>query len=336
MALIKRPVNPLSLVLLLSAAFFVIFLLVSGVMFMTRTPGGSTSKMGSGIFGSGAVAIVELNGVIMDSKKLVKRIDRIQDDDEVKAIVVRINSPGGAVAPSQEIYDALKRSKKPVVASMASVAASGGYYVACAAKKIYANPGTITGSIGVIMEFINIEKLYEWAKVQRYAVKTGKFKDIGAEYKQMSPDERALLQGMVDDVLLQFKTAIVEGRKLPMEQVTAIADGRIFSGSQAKAAKLVDELGPLQDAINEAGKMAGIKGKPRVVEAEKKKRNFLRMLLDEGDDEFRDSSESSRLGGGWLGKLAQAFAGRQALTQLIEQNTPSFTPGLYWLWGGAR
>src|SRR4029077_13140783 len=146
-------------------------------------------------------------------------------DSDVKAIVLRLNSPGGAVAPSQEIYQAVKNYKKPIVASMSSVAASGAYYVACGAKKVYANPGTITGSIGVIMEFANLEKLYEWAKIKRFSIKTGRFKDVGAEYREMTADERALLQNMVDDVLSQFTLAVSEGRNIPLETVKEIADG---------------------------------------------------------------------------------------------------------------
>ena len=170
-------------------------------------------------------------------------------------------------------------------------------------KKIYANPGTITGSIGVIMEFANLSKLYDWAKIQRYSIKTGQFKDIGAEYREMAPDERALLQNMVDDVLVQFKTAVSTGRKLSMEDVTAIADGRIFSGSQAKKAHLVDELGTLDDAINEAGKMAGIKGKPNVVYPSNKKKRLLDFFMNQNDD---DDSESGSLQGWYPWRLPAA------------------------------
>jgi protease-4 len=320
--------NPLALILGLSAVFFVLFLVISGALMLTRSGGGSpASPMGSGLFSGGAVAVVELNGVIMDSKKLVRRLKAIEEDDDIKAVVVRINSPGGAVAPSQEIYEAVRRIKKPVVASMGSVAASGGYYVATAAKKIYANPGTITGSIGVIMEFVNLEKLYDWAKVKRYAIKTGKYKSVGAEYRAMTPDEQALLQGMVDDVLSQFKQAVAEGRKLPLERVTQLADGRIFSGSQAKRVKLVDELGTLEDAIQDAAKQAKLGRKPRVVYSEKKKRNrLLDLLLDDRDDEEAESRAESSLVG-WLARKTLGPAASDAL---------DLAPGVYWLWKGAR
>ena len=175
----------------------------------------------------------EINSVIMDSKTLAQ-LKKFDEDKGVKAVVLRLNSPGGSVAPSQEIYEAVKDFKKPVVASMASVAASGVYYIAVGAPIIYANPGTITGSIGVIMEFANLEKLYEWAKIKRYVIKTGKFKDAGGEHREMTPEDRALLQGMIDDVLVQFKTAVAAGRKLSLEDVTKVADGRIFRAIRPK------------------------------------------------------------------------------------------------------
>ena len=323
----KTKMNPLTLVLLLSGLFFVIFLGVSAKLFLGKGKGGA--QHGSAIFNEGAVAIVELNGVIMDSKKILARLERYEDSKEVKAIVLRLNTPGGAVAPSQEIYEAVKHYPKPVVVSMSSVAASGGYYIACAAKKVYANAGTITGSIGVIMEFANLSKLYEWAKVKRYSIKTGRYKDAGAEYRDMEPDERALLQGMVDNVLLQFKTAVSEGRKMTMEQVTAIADGRIFSGAQAKQAKLVDEIGTLQDAVNEAGKLAGIQGKPRIIEAEKHKK-IWEMLMDERSSQEDDEDSQSQ--SGFFSKVFGS-AVKESLG-LPGVNSPR-APGIYWLWNGS-
>jgi protease-4 len=181
------------------------------------------------------------------------------------------------------------------------------------------------------MEFMNLQKLYDWAKVQRFAIKTGKFKDVGAEYREMRPDERELLQTMVDDVLSQFRKAVSTGRKLPPEKVAEIADGRIFSGSQAKAEKLVDELGTLQDAVNEAGKEAKIEGKPHVVYAERKSGSrLLDLLMDDGGS--RD--EESRFGGPATGlqRLAQEFFGPQAASELPS----ALAPGVYWLWKGAN
>jgi protease-4 len=321
--------SPLAIVLGLSAAFFAVFLAISGIFFMHKSPGaGSGGGSSTALFSNGSVAVIELNGVIMDSKKILKKLERFEDDGDVKAVVLRLNSPGGAVAPSQEIYQAVKNYKKPIVASMSSVAASGAYYVACGAKKVYANPGTITGSIGVIMEFANLSKLYDWAKISRYSIKTGKFKDVGAEYRDMSADERALLQNMVDDVLVQFKTAVSTGRKLSMAEVTAIADGRIFSGSQAKKAHLVDELGTLDDAVNEAGKMAGIKGKPSVVYPSANHKHILDMIFDQGKDD--DDSESSQTRSGLLGRLLGT------VTNQVANDFSVLSPGIYWLWSAGR
>jgi protease-4 len=229
------------------------------------------------------------------------------------------------VAPSQEIYEAVRAYKKPLVVSMGSVAASGAFYIACGAKKVFANPGTITGSIGVIMEFVNLEKLYEWAKVKRFSIKTGKFKDAGAEFREMTAEEKELLQGMVNDVLLQFKEAISKGRKLPMETVSAIADGRIFSGTQAKARKLVDEVGTLQDAINEAAKEAKLPGRPDVVYPSGPRRKLLQMLLDDGDRDEDGRSEAPLLER-WFSRLFGAVAKQDI----------SLEPGMYWLWSGTH
>lgn len=308
----KKRMSPLAVVLALSGVFFVMFLIVSGVFFLLKSPssGPRGTSPSSRLFSGGSVGIVELNGIIMDSKKTLARLERFEEDPDIKAIVVRMNSPGGAVAPSQEIYEAIRAYKKPLVVSMSSVAASGAYYAACGAKKIFANPGTMTGSIGVIMEFANLQKLYDWAKVQRYVVKTGKFKDIGSEHREMTPEEHKLMQAMVDDVLSQFKQAISTNRKLPMPQVTALADGRIFSGTQAKAAHLIDELGTLQDAVREAAKLGKIKGKPHVVYIEKKRGSLLDLILDEGSSP--DGADSS----------SPAIATLQKLLHLLSREGP--------------
>jgi protease-4 len=320
--------SPLAIVLGLSGAFFVLFLIVAGVVFFSHSGHESSRESTAGIFGGDAVAVLELNGVINESKTILKKLKHLENEPDVKAIVLRLDSPGGAVAPSQEIYQAVKRSKKPIIASMSSVAASGAYYVACGTQKIYANAGTITGSIGVIMEFLNLSKLYDWAKVERYSIKTGKFKDVGAEYRGMTADEKELLQTMVDDVLLQFKQAVSEGRKLPLDKVTQIADGRIFSGSQAKAG-LVDEVGTLQDAIDEAGKLGKIKGTPNVIYPEKYKRNkFLDLLTDNTDDDEETEAPPMGAQSGVAGMLEKLI--RTAATP----DTSSTGPGIYWLWTG--
>lgn len=322
------------MVLALSGVFFVLFLIVSGVMFFKKGAPATGAPVGGALFSQGSVGVVELKGMIMDSKKILRQLERFEESSEVKAVVLRLDSPGGSVAPSQEIYEAVKGYKKPLVVSMGSVAASGAYYIACGAKKVFANPGTITGSIGVIMEFLDLSKLYEWAKIHRYAIKTGKYKGSGAEYRELNPEERALLQTMIDDVLVQFKTAVAEGRKLPMEQVTEVADGRIFSGSQAKAAKLVDELGTLNDAIEAAAKEAKIEGKPRVVYPQKAQPRFLELLtgLDSSDEEEASAGRTSV-----LARVAREVVGLPLpVPGALDRQLTELAPGVYWLWRGAR
>lgn len=322
----KRKVNPLALVLVLSAVFFLIFIVISAALFMRRTQVGweEHSKKTSIFSLNGAVGVVELNGVIMDSKKTLKDLKRFEDSKDIKAVVLRLNSPGGSVAPSQEIYDAVKTYPKPLVVSMGSVAASGAFYIACGAKRVFANPGTLTGSIGVIMEFANMEKLYEWAKIRRYALKTGRFKDSGSSYRDMQPEEKELLQKMLDDVLAQFKQAVVEGRKMSMEKVSAIADGRIMTGSQAKRAGLVDDLGSIDEAIKAAAKLAGLKDDPRVIYQHKEKFRFMDLFFND------DQDEETRSHGVIPGAISHL------LGDIIESDAAHATaPGIYWLWNGA-
>ena len=227
---------------------------------------------------------LEVNGVIVDSQELVDDIKLLGAQPHVRGLVLRIDSPGGGVAPSQEIHDAVCRFQtehdKPVVVSMGNVAASGGYYVACAADKIVANPGTLTGSIGVIMYFTEFHDLLTRVGVHAEAIKTGVFKDIGSPTREMTDKERALLQGVLDNVLGQFVGAIAEGRAMPEETVREIADGRIFSGEQAQARGLVDELGGLQDAIRLAGEMTGLGDHPELLRPQQGGVHRLRQLFD--------------------------------------------------------
>ncbi len=294
--------NPLIVVLGISTAFFVIFMIVVGV-FMNSL--GTGSKGQKKLFAkSNNVGIIEINGAIMDSKKWVEQVETFAEDEMIKAVIIRVNSPGGAVGPSQEVHDAVKKlaAKKPVYASMGSVAASGGYYIAVATKKIYANPGTITASIGVIMQFMDMSKLFQWAKVSPYNIKTGKFKDVGSPNREMSAEERELMLGMAMNVLGQFRRAVAEGRKLPMDKVVEISDGRIMSGEQAKTSKLVDELGGLADAVAAIAKEAGIEGKPHMIYASKKK-SPIERLFDGGDD--ADSESRSNITG--IARLISSF-----------------------------
>ena len=228
------------------------------------------------------VGVVEINGVISDSKGVIREIKYFVEDGGVKAIVLRIDSPGGGVGASQEIYREVVKARdvKTVVASFGGVAASGGYYVACGADKIMANPGTITGSIGVVMQFANLEELFKKIGYKGYVIKSGPHKDVGSPFREMTPEEKELLQEVIDTVHQQFIRAVAEGRKLPMEKVASIADGRIFSGEQAQALGLVDELGNLEDTIEMAAQMAGIKGKPAVEYPRKRKPSLFDYLTE--------------------------------------------------------
>jgi protease-4 len=262
--------NPVLIVFITAAVLGALFFTV---LFLSARLIGGSSSAALPVVGASSVALVRIEGVLLSSDRVVDELRDYADDSSIKAIVLRIDSPGGGVVPSQEIYNAVKYARKEgkkVVVSMGSVAASGGYYVAAAADKIVANPGTLTGSIGVKMEFANLEKLLEKIGIQGMVVKSGEYKDIGSPYRPMTDPEKKLLQGVIDDVQSQFVTAVASGRNLQEADVRAIADGRIFTGQQALGLKLVDQMGDLNDSIRLAGSLAGIKGRPHVVEKRKK------------------------------------------------------------------
>ncbi len=273
--------NPLLIVLAAAVALGVLFIVILALA--SFLAGGRRTSAPLSVVSGGNVAVVRIEGLLLNSEHAVEELKDYAEDPSIKAIVVRIDSPGGGVVASQEIYNALKNAKKDgkkIVVSMGSVAASGGYYIAAAADKIVANPGTMTGSIGVKMEFANIEKLLEKIGVKGMVVKAGEFKDIGSPFRDMTDPEKKILQGVIDDVHSQFIEAVSAGRSLPASEVSAIADGRIFTGRQALSLKLVDQMGDLGDSITLAGTLAGIKGKPTVVE-KKKKIPFLDYLKEE-------------------------------------------------------
>jgi protease IV len=228
------------------------------------------------------VGVIEVKGYIGDSHDTIQDIRRYREDSSVKAIVLRIDSPGGGVGPSQEIYREVQRTlqDKKVIASLGAVAASGGYYIAAAASDIVANPGTITGSIGVIMGFADIQGLLQKIGITPVVVKSGQYKDIGSPVRTMTDAEKTVLQTFSDQVHRQFITAIAEGRHLEYENVASIADGRILSGENAHELGLVDRLGNLEDAIAWAGQMGGITGKVSAVYAKDKKHTFIKRLAE--------------------------------------------------------
>lgn len=259
---------------------------------------GLISRMDDWSFASGEkVAVLPVTGLISDSENTIDQLKKFAKDDSVKAVVIRINSPGGGVGPSQEIYEEVKKlkGKKVVLASMGALAASGGYYIACATQKIYANPGTITGSIGVLMQFVNVKDLIDKIGLKGMVVKSGAFKDIGSPVREMKTEERKLLQGVIDNVHAQFIAAVAEGRRMDRDNVVKIADGRIFSGEQARALGLVDALGNLEDAVADAGKMAKIEGEPRVVTPPKKKLSILELLKEEAESIIGDKLAERRI-----------------------------------------
>ena len=268
--------NPVLIGLIVIGVIMVVFvgsIILLTFMFRRETPSFALGEK---------VGVVEINSVISNSREVIKGIRSFVEDAGVKAIVLRVDSPGGGVGASQEIYREVVKARevKTVVASFGGVAASGGYYVACGADKIMANPGTITGSIGVVMQFANLEELFKKIGYKGYVIKSGTHKDVGSPFREMTPEEKELLQEVIDTVHRQFIRAVAEGRKLPMEKVAAIADGRIFSGEQALALGLVDELGNLEDTIEMAAQMAGVKGKPAVVYPRKRKPSLFDYLTE--------------------------------------------------------
>jgi protease-4 len=246
---------------------FLIYLGVAGLFALVIWSTTDRADASLDLFG-GRVAIVEVEGIILEVDDLLRDLKGFRDNPSIRAVVVRINSPGGVVGPTQEIHDALlkfREAGKPVVASLGSIAASGGYYIAVAADRIYANPGTLTGSIGVIMQMPNVDGLLKRVGVDYVVVKAGQYKDLGNFARPMRADERQVLQSLLDDVHGQFIDAVATGRKLQRERVATFADGRIFSGVQAKTLSMVDALGGLEDAVNAAGTLAGLKVPPRTI-----------------------------------------------------------------------
>ena len=248
----------------LGVLFVFILVVFTGAFFYAYITGGDSKTLS--MFAGDGVAVLQIEGAIDDSQTVLAELKRFKDMPWVKAVVVRIDSPGGAVAPTQEIFEEILRSKKqkPFIASMGGMATSGGYYIAAACDKIIANPGTLTGSIGVIMQLTNVEELMKKIGVRGVNVKSGPNKDIGSPFQPLSPEGREILQSLVDNVHSQFVTAVAKGRGMEEAQVRKLADGRIYSGAQAQQLGLVDQFGTLQDAIELAAKRAGIDSEPAV------------------------------------------------------------------------
>ncbi len=245
-----------------------------------------TNSFGDEETGSGygdKIAVVELRGVILQSEDVVKQIKKYREDKSIKAILLHIDSPGGGVAASQEIYEEVKKTRKskPIVVSMSSLAASGGYYVSCGATKIVANRGTLTGSIGVISEFFRFDPLMNKVGVSVNTIKSGKMKDAGNPFREMSPTEKKYFQELMDGVHKQFIAVVEQERKLPHKTVVELSDGRVFTGEQAVELGLIDTTGTYEDAITITAKLAGIKGKPSLVRERKRRPSVFDMVFGE-------------------------------------------------------
>jgi len=259
----------------LSFLFFLVIILIGLTGISVVEEGASFYNLGQ------KVAIIEIYGTISGSNEVIRQLKKYSKDSSIPAIVLDIDSPGGAVVPSQEIYEEVLKAKKAgkkVVASLRSLGASGGYYIACSADTIVANPGTLTGSIGVIFEFPVVQELFKKIGVKFEVVKRGELKEVGTSFRSMTQEERELLQSVIDDTYNQFVDAVKEGRGLEREKILELADGRVFTGRQAKELGLIDELGDIEDAVKIAGKMGNIEGIPKTIKERPKKVGFFDIL----------------------------------------------------------
>ena len=229
------------------------------------------------------IGLIDIKGVILDNKLWLEQFNDYKKDDKVAALILRVDSPGGAVGSSQELYAVIKeirtKYKKPVVISSVSLNASGAYYASVGADHIVVNPGTIMGSIGVIMEFSNMEKLYNWAKIRRFNISSGHYKDIGSSYREMREDEKQLFQSLINEVWQQFKLAVMKDRKLDVATLEAYADGRVFTGATAVELGFADEIGTFSDAVRKAASLAGlVEGEYELIQR-KERFSFLQKLF---------------------------------------------------------
>lgn len=276
-----------------------LFVFVSLFAFLVGTSaismfGGGAGRDRMGLLSSNSILHMKLEGVIMDGERFLKDLKKYREEKSIKAIVIEINSPGGVVGPSQEINAEIKRTReefqKPVVAVSPGLMASGAYYAAVATDKIIVAPGALVGSIGVIMEFANLERLYDWAKISRYTITTGKYKDSGAEYRQMRDDERQLFQDMINEVWEQFKVAVAEGRNMKKEDVEAVADGRVLTGASAVKLGLADEVGTVDDAFELAKELAKLEDY-EVFEIPKRKPGIFDLLSEQTETSSKITHE---------------------------------------------
>lgn len=268
-------------VLIGGGAFFLFVGAVFTLVYLTLHASGGESASFSG-FGD-RIGVVDLDGVILSPQPVVDELKKFGDDSSIKAIILHVNSPGGGVAASEEIYREVKRvrteKKKKIIVSIETVGASGAFYVASASDKIYADEGSIVGSIGVIAQWVNYGDLLKWAKLKDVVIKTGEFKDTGNPARDLTPAEQAYMQSLIDNMFGQFIKAVADGRGLKYDDVKSIANGKVWTGQQALSMKLIDNVGDFQTAVADTAKMVGIKGEPTLVRPEKDRRTLMDLLL---------------------------------------------------------
>ena len=261
-------------------AFFLFVLAVFTLVYLTLHAGKSESSFGG--FGD-RIGVVDLEGVILSPQPVVDELKKFGDDSSIKAIILHVNSPGGGVAASEEIYREVKRvrteKKKKIIVSVESVGASGAFYVAAGCDKIYANQGSIVGSIGVIAQWVNYGDLLKWAKLKDVVIKTGEFKDTGNPARDLTPSEQAYMQSLIDNMFEQFIKAVADGRGMKHDDVKSIANGKVWTGEQALSMKLIDDVGDFQKVVDETAKSVGIRGEPTLVHPEKDRKTLMDLLL---------------------------------------------------------
>src|SRR5579863_887556 len=292
-------------ILIGGGAFFLFVLAVFSLVYLTLHAGGAEAS-GFGSFGD-RIGVVDLDGVILSPQPVVGQLKKFGDDSSIKAIIIHVNSPGGGVAASEEIYREVKRirdeKKKRIVVSIETVGASGAFYVASASNKIYADQGSIVGAICVIAQWVNYGDLLKWAKLKDVVIKTGEFKDTGNPSRDLTPNEQAYMQALIDNMFSQFIQAVADGRKLKFEDVKAIANGKVWTGEQALSMKLIDQVGDFESAEADTAKSVGIKGEPTLVHPDRDRRTMLDLLT---------------------GDISQWIPGRE---KMLEQQV-----GFYYLW----
>lgn len=286
----------------LFAAFLVAVSLLAFILYRSM---GADSQFAS--FGGGNIGVVEVNGVIVSSETLIDQLRKFDQDKSIKAIILHVNSPGGGAAASQEIYDAVRKmrdeKKKPIVASIESVGASGAYYIASATDKIYANRASVVGSIGVIAEWVNYGDLLKWARLKPETLKAGLLKDAGSPTREMTPAERAYIQSLIDDMHTQFISDVAAGRGIPVATLRPLASGRVWTGEQALPLHLIDKTGGFRDALLDTARRVGISGEPNIVKPPSKRHSLMDVVNGDVGDLFPGPSK------------------------LLEKN-----PGFYFLW----